>query len=423
MDRNLQVLEAEQLPQDVLALFSWANIENGSYKDFSASRAEARARAHQQLQEAAKTDCVSGMEEPETATEAIPAAQTFSASSAGKPAESAFGAHAFVPHAEPMPHLYPPPAASTLNWPTQYAPPANEPRKLPYQAHGAPSIARHPVSAGSRWSALNRAFTHAAKTSSEQQNQLPPTLAVFSLAGGVGKTSLLASLATALSAHGENVLLVDAAPYSALPLYFGTHSLRPGMLHSFHASRKSALPPIQMLSAGQEDQDASSWQEFHLAELIARHSAGAGRILIDLATASGASMRDALRMAPIVLIPVLPEINSIASIHSIESFFRNHAGAAESAISPYYLLNQFDAALPLHHDMRAALVARLSDRLLPFAIHRSIAVSEALAEGATVLDYAPASAHVADIAALAEWIRSMAAPVSADFSCSRWSER
>jgi cellulose biosynthesis protein BcsQ len=38
-------------------------------------------------------------------------------------------------------------------------------------------------------------------------------MAVFSLAGGVGKTSLVATLGRALSARGERVLLVDTAAY------------------------------------------------------------------------------------------------------------------------------------------------------------------------------------------------------------------
>ena len=53
------------------------------------------------------------------------------------------------------------------------------------------------------------------------------------------------------------------------------------------------------------------------------------------------------------------------------------------------MLNQFDASLPLHLDVREVLRRQLGDRLLPFVVRRAPAVSEALAEGMTVVDYAP----------------------------------
>ncbi len=59
-----------------------------------------------------------------------------------------------------------------------------------------------------------------------------------------------------------------------------------------------------------------------------------------------------------------------------------------SPCCPFYLLNGFDASLPLHLDVREVLRGKLGERLLPFAVRRSPAVSEALAEGMTVIDYA-----------------------------------
>jgi len=49
-----------------------------------------------------------------------------------------------------------------------------------------------------------------------------PVMAVFSLAGGVGKTSLVATLGRALSARGERVLLGGyGRHYGLLPFFFG----------------------------------------------------------------------------------------------------------------------------------------------------------------------------------------------------------
>jgi cellulose biosynthesis protein BcsQ len=69
------------------------------------------------------------------------------------------------------------------------------------------------------------------------------------------------------------------------------------------------------------------------------------------------------------------------------------------------------------------LQQQLGDRLLPLVLRRSSAVSEALAEGTTVIDYAPASAVAEDYMHLAGWLRSLVAPAVEEHPGVRWSER
>jgi cellulose biosynthesis protein BcsQ len=92
-------------------------------------------------------------------------------------------------------------------------------------------------------------------------------------------------------------------------------------------------------------------------------------------------------------------------------------------VTPYYVLNQFDPSLPLHLDVREVLREQLGDRLLPFALRRAPAVSEALAEGMTVVDYAPNSTVAEDFGSLAGWVKSLAAPAATGYRGVRWSER
>jgi len=114
---------------------------------------------------------------------------------------------------------------------------------------------------------------------------------------------------------------------------------------------------------------------------------------------------------------------SVVSVGSIDAFFESHGNGGVKPSLPYYLLNQFDASLPLHLDVREVLRERLGDRLLPFTVRRASAVSEALAEGMTVMDYAPNSAVTEDFASLAEWVKSLSAAASGGFRGMRWSER
>ena len=63
------------------------------------------------------------------------------------------------------------------------------------------------------------------------------------------------------------------------------------------------------------------------------------------------------------------------------------------------------------------------DNELWFVLRRGSAVSEALAEGMTVIDYAPGSAAAEDFWSLAAWLRNLAAPAVVSYGGVRWSER
>jgi cellulose biosynthesis protein BcsQ len=147
------------------------------------------------------------------------------------------------------------------------------------------------------------------------------------------------------------------------------------------------------------------------------------RVLVDLATASGSTTRRILRLSPLVLVPVVPDMNSVVSIGSIDAFFEHNSHTPGKASLPFYVLNQFDPSLPLHLDVREVLREQLGDRLLSFALRRTPAVSEALAEGMTVIDYAPNSTVAEDFGSLAGWVKGHSAPASSGFRGVRWSER
>jgi cellulose synthase operon protein YhjQ len=292
-----------------------------------------------------------------------------------------------------------------------------------------------------RWYALKSIFDPQAAPIEQAQAQPParvPMLAVFSLAGGVGKTSLVASLGRALSSRGERVLLVDTAAYGLLPFFFGARDQRPGMLRTFNPPGNSADAPIQLVTIDPEGQPPEHAPNANpaagqpggnpdwLAQEIGRYTRGANRVLIDLPSASGSTTRRVLRLGPAVLVPVLPDMNSVVSVGAIEAFFRHNGAAAQAGgkpIMPYYVLNQFDYSLPLHLDVREILREQIGDRLLPFALRRSSTVSEALAEGMTVMDYAPTAVVAEDYANLAGWVRSLSAPAAQSYRGVRWSER
>lgn len=277
----------------------------------------------------------------------------------------------------------------------------------------------------SRWYALRSVFDGAgspAEVAPAPVAARAPVVAVFSLAGGVGKTSLVATLGRALSARGERVLLVDTAPYGLLPFFFGARDQRPGLLRTFSPPGNSGDAPIQMVTIDPEGIGPDTANQEPLSGEIGTYSRGSSRVIVDLATASGATTRRILRMSPLVLVPLIPDMNSVVSFSSIDSFFQ-HNGNASAKSLPHYVLNQFDPSLPLHLDIREVLREQLGDRLLPFVLRRAPAVSEALAEGMTVMDYAPNSTVAEDFGNLASWVKSQSAPASSTYRGVRWSER
>jgi cellulose synthase operon protein YhjQ len=278
----------------------------------------------------------------------------------------------------------------------------------------------------SRWYALRGVFD-GISMQPETAPAAPPTrapvVAVFSLAGGVGKTSLAATLGRALSSRGERVLLVDTAPYGLMPFFFGAHDQRPGVLRTFSPPGTSGDAPIQMVTIDPETLGPETSAQEILSSEIAKYSRGVSRVIVDLATASGATTRRVLRMSPVVLVPMLPDMNSVVSVNSIDSFFQHNINPSSKQVMPFYVLNQFDSSLPLHLDIREILREQLGDRLLTVALHRTPAVSEALAEGMTIMDYAPNSTVAEDFANLAGWVKSQSAPASSAYRGVRWSER
>ncbi|HUV70820.1 MAG TPA: cellulose synthase operon protein YhjQ/BcsQ, partial [Terracidiphilus sp.] len=239
----------------------------------------------------------------------------------------------------------------------------------------------------SRWYALRGVFEAAGapvETAPVPPPARAPVVAVFSLAGGVGKTSLVATLGRALSARGERVLLVDTAPFGLLPFFFGARDQRPGLLRTFTPPGASGDAPIQMITIDPESLGAESAGQEPLSAEIGTHARGVSRVIVDLATASGATTRRIVRMAPLVLVPMVPDMNSVVSVSSIDSFFQHNGTSPSKPTLPYYVLNQFDPSQPLHLDIREVLREQLGERLLPFVVRRAPSVSEALAEGMTV---------------------------------------
>jgi cellulose synthase operon protein YhjQ len=457
------------VPEDVATLYSWANLHGAKYRDFSATRQEARSqarnRAHlEQLEKEAAKESPEAVEAPVLAQDSVaaqPDTLTPIASAPAAPVPVAIASPATTTPAartaweeliapqpaaqatEPV-HILETPLTETRHAESEaiparpYLDQSQEHDHLDRADLAASPFATAPVAraaatpwpsqekSDSRWFALNSILNQSDR-SAEARPSRPretnvPILAVFSLAGGVGKTGIVATLGRALAARGEKVLMVDTNSYGLLPLYYGAKDARPGVVRTFSGDTTHAA--IQLLSLDTDRySDRPSLASNSIADDVVRSSQGTDRVLVDLATGSSTLTRQILRLAPQVLVPLVPDISSLASLQAVESFFARQSGADGRPIEPLYILNRFDASLPLHRDLREVLRQRLGDRLLPFTLRRTASLSEALAEGMTVVDYSPGALIVEDYAALSSWLRNLSAPAGSVFRGHRWSEQ
>ena len=375
-------------PEDIAALYARARIPGSTYWDLSSSRKEVLSHFRQRM----------AREQAE----------------AGSAVQPTVISQRHLREEGQAPHLVP-------QEPTE----ATEPLTPPEPKR---ETAPQPMdSVTPRWYALHSIFAAPEVVSTPSLEDRPPMVVVFSLAGGVGKTCLVATLGRALAALGERVLLADTAAYGPLPIYFGARDFKPGVVRTFSPPGGESDAPVQVLTLEPERYpgDGADEDDPLLGEL-GRDGRGASRILVDIGTASRQVTRRLLLLRPTILIPILPDISSVATVRSLEAFLFNPANQPNrdrQTGAVFYVLNQFDTSSPLHLDVRETLQQQLGDRLLPLVLHRSSAVSEALAEGTTVIDYAPGSPVAEDYMLLAGWLHSFVTPAALSHAGVRWSER
>jgi cellulose synthase operon protein YhjQ len=285
-------------------------------------------------------------------------------------------------------------------FPAQKTPQKNEPTYAPAQAaEVAPAApaASHPRRA------LQSVFdVNARLRMASAQPHLAAgsgaALIFASCAGGVGKTTLCASVARVLSARLSNVLIADRCPQGIVPYYFGLERLSAGGLQTVYPNARRAGYQMTMVNAPCEEQPntpTAAWLEQLQAESTLT--------LMDLPTLNHRS-QEQMVPAGYVVIPLVPDVQSIASIALVEALSNgSFEGQNRRCV---FVLNRFDEGRPLHREIRAHLEKVLEDRLSPVTVRESEYVPEALSLGITVLDHVPQSPVAKDFEQLAAWLEA-----------------
>ena len=246
-------------------------------------------------------------------------------------------------------------------------------------------------------------------------------VAIVSAKGGVGKTTLTANLATALSRSiAAPVLAVDLDPQNALGLHLGMspHELR-GLSRSTLANQPLALaclpctPTLHVLPYGALDEadrvtlEAAMDQDPHW---LARHLASLDLppdavVFLDTPPGPSVYLRQALCTADVVVVVVLSDAASYATLPLMQRLVDTYYQPQGDLTDAFYVLNQLHSGKVLSKDIANVMRENLGNRLLG-AIHDE-AVCEALACDTNTLDYAPYSQAAADFMECAEKIKDI----------------
>lgn len=220
-----------------------------------------------------------------------------------------------------------------------------------------------------------------------------------SAVGGVGKTTLCATAGRVLSSRLSNVLVADRCGEGIIPYYFSLERLRAGGLQTVYPNARRAGYQMTMVNAPCDEQantPTAAWLEQLQAE--------SSLTLMDLPTLNGHSSQTQLVREGQVVVPLVPDVQSIASIARVEELSGMLAEGQRGR--SLFVLNRFDGARTLHREIRTHLEKILEDRLAPVAVRESESVAEALSLGMTVVDHVPQSPVAKDFEQLVTWLEA-----------------
>jgi chromosome partitioning protein len=210
--------------------------------------------------------------------------------------------------------------------------------------------------------------------------------------GGVGKTTLSYSFATALVQAGHKVLLVDADPQH-------------GAITWQDHREKPPLFPIVGLPTDK------------LHREMAAHAANYDHIVIDAPPQVSGIARSIILAADLILIPVQPSPHDIWSAADIVQLIEE-ASAFKENLKTAFVVNRKITNTALGRDVFTAL-ENYPFPVLPTAIGQRVAFAESAALGASVLETEPSGAAAFEILSLTREALEIMNYVEADRSSKR----
>ena len=246
-------------------------------------------------------------------------------------------------------------------------------------------------------------------------------IAIVSAAGGVGRSTLTASLATLLAQREIAVLALDFDPQNLLSTLLGSDEVSLGGLLPDFLTRKEFgvsalvnLNEVACLPFGRSNEASLVTFEQHLRtepewlkKCITQIDYPPGAfLLMDTPRLPSPYARQAMVAADLVLAVLAPDARSLALLPAVEAALSRYAPGRQ----PIYVMNGLDSTRALQSDLLARFRSSLQMRLSPYPIHRDEAIPRAVANRANLQSLSPDSLVAHDLNGLFNWL--LAGPAS-----------
>lgn len=220
----------------------------------------------------------------------------------------------------------------------------------------------------------------------------PVAIAIASTATGVGKTTISANLASAIARAGWRCWACDLDPRRELAFHFGFEPQR------VSGGGPGTSPPRPVRLPG------GVYVPFGRARGGDRVAWDCDVLVVDTPAPPSPEVGMAIAGAHEILVPLRPDDAAYETVIATEAFLARCCAGGRGRTVVTYLVNAYDARLPGHREIWAALRGHLGPDIFPFPIQWDEAVREARASRRPIERLAPESQVVADMASLAEWL-------------------
>lgn len=242
-----------------------------------------------------------------------------------------------------------------------------------------------------------------------------PLVCFASPKGGVGRTTLGATLGVALHRLGRRVVAIDLDRQNALRLNFALPEDLRGIVDELDSGREwdelavetpagillipfGVASAAQAMGAGAHIAQHPGWLRQRLAPFMAERDLV---VVVDMPPSPSPYNVELDPLADLHIITLLADAMSLAALPKLQHGDYLLTAGTDAMPAVGYLLNQVDPRRQLCRDVLALSRDVLGDTLYGM-VHQDEAVAEAAACQLTVLDYAPDGVASRDIAAVAQ---------------------
>lgn len=199
-------------------------------------------------------------------------------------------------------------------------------------------------------------------------------IAVAMQKGGVGKTTLVRSLAVAAARDGLSVLILDMDAQQSVSQW---------------AERRDADMPVVMFSTENE-----------LPKRLNQAKGVADLVIIDTPPARSTEAPAAVEAADLVLIPTTPDVEPLEQMPRTLRLCRGFSRPV------YAVVNMANPTGPAEVVQTREVIEAMGARAAPIVLYRRKAHRDASALGLTVQESVPASKAAGEVASLWMWVRA-----------------